>query len=327
MSVGIYEDEFIEYLRDHLGDPIKTTPKNIVCRCPWCEAGQDKGHYHLWISIEAPIFHCFHAGCEQKGTITKLLRYISGADPDKFVNKELVKANVKKRLEFDRNVIRPTEIKTPPLNENIFQYKYRYIQQRLKFANVSIPSIKGLVFDINAFIAMNDIAVDEQLFRIKDFLQTNFVGFLTEHGSVLILRNIDPQSSFRYYKLRVQSSKFLDYYKLPSTKKFSRDVVLAEGIFDIYAEHIFDTIDMKSQSCLYAAGLSTSYHALIKSIAFHESIFRVNAHILSDRNVDLDYYKKIKHYNKHIIDTITVYYNKMGKDFNDTPVVVEKFII
>ena len=28
----------------------------------------------------------------------------------------------------------------------------------------------------------------------------------------------------------------------------------------------------------------------------------------------------MKYYNKHIINSISVYYNKTGKDFNDTPV-------
>jgi len=325
--LGIYEDNFVEYLREHLGDPIKTTPKNIVCRCPWCETGEDKSHYHLWIGLDSPIFHCFHAGCEQKGTITKLVRFINGADPDKFVNKERVKASIKNKLKFERNIVKPQEIKIPPLNTSLFQYKYRYIQQRLKFANISISNIKGLIFDVNSFIELNQLPIDPTLFRIRDFLHSNFVGFLTENKSVVILRNIDPKSSFRYYKLRVQDSKFLDYYKLPGNKRFSTHIVLAEGIFDIYSEHIFDITGMKSESCLYAAGLSTSYHALVKSIALHESIFRANVHILSDRNVDLDYYKKIKKYNGHIIDTMTVYYNRLGKDFNDTPIDVEKFII
>lgn len=326
--IGIYRDDFIEYLRSNLGDPIKLTSKNIVCRCPWCELGREKNHYHLWISIEAPIFHCFHAGCEQKGIISKLIKYISGVDKsDKFVDKEKIKLNVKKKIEFDHSDIKLTKIKLPDLKMNVFNYKKQYIKQRLKFTNISIASIKGLIFDVNEFININNISVDPKLFRIKDFLHSNFVGFVTEHQSIVIFRNVDPKSSFRYFKMDIQPSKFLDYYKLLGSMRQSTNVVLAEGIFDIYTEHIFDMLGLKSRSSLYVAALSTSYHSLVKSIAYHEQIFRIDVHILSDRNVELGYYEKMKKYNSHLINSLTVYYNKMGKDFNDTPVVPVKYVI
>lgn len=325
--VGIYEDSFLEYLRDNLGDPIKLTPKNIVCRCPWCEFGLEKNHYHLWISIDAPIFHCFHGGCEQKGVISKLVRYISGTDTsDKFVDKSKIKSNIKQKIKFDRNVVKPIDVKFPSLKESVFGYKSQYIKQRLKFANVSVPSIKGLVFDINEFLNINNIPIDTKLFRIRDFLHANFVGFVTEHQSVIIFRNVDHKSSFRYFKLEIQPSKYLDYYKLPGAAKNSTNIILAEGIFDIYTEHIFDMLNLKNQTCLYASALSTSYPSLIKSITYHEQIFRSDVHILSDSNIDMKYYEDIKKFNSHIINSLNVYYNKVGKDFNDTPVVIEKYV-
>ena len=35
--------------------------------------------------------------------------------------------------------------------------------------------------------------------------------------------------------------------------------------------------------------------------------------------------KNEEKYNKHIVDRLTVYYNKTGKDFNDTPVTPIKY--
>ncbi len=66
---------------------------------------------------------------------------------------------------------------------------------------------------------------------------------------------------------------------------------------------------------------------MIQSIVFHEQIFRPDVIILSDRDVKLDEYKKIFHYTNHIVNTMNVYYNKTGKDFNVTPINPEKFII
>ena len=63
--------------------------------------------------------------------------------------------------------------------------------------------------------------------------------------------------------------------------------------------------------------LILKFLALIKSIVFHEQLFKPEVVILSDRGVELEYYKKMKFFNKHIIDKMTVYYNSIGKDFNE----------
>ena len=87
--IGIYQDEFVDYLKNKLGDHIKTSSKNIICPCPWCEYGEDKNHYHMYISIEIPIFHCFHANCEQSGSLKKFLSKLEGHDiSDEFIDKD-----------------------------------------------------------------------------------------------------------------------------------------------------------------------------------------------------------------------------------------------
>lgn len=328
--IGIYQDNFVDYLKENLGEPIKVTPKNIICRCPFCEYNQEKKHYHLWISLEAPIFHCFHTSCDVKsGIISTLVDKISGKDiSNKFVDRAKIKELSKKNLVFKRNVFRPKTIKVPKLNRTLWAAKDLYVKQRLKFSNINPGSIKGLVYDINEFIEMNEIKLDEKVERFRDYLHSNFVGFLSEHHTSITFRNVDRLSKFRYYKLKLQESRFLDYYKLPGGNKLSREVVLAEGIFDIYSEHIYDSLGIKNSCSLYAAALSaTSYASLIKSLVFHEQIFRPKVHILSDNGIDLDFYKKLKFFNNHIIDTLTVYYNRSGKDFNDTPINIDKQLI
>jgi hypothetical protein len=123
-----------------------------------------------------------------------------------------------------------------------------------------------------------------------------------------------------YYKLKLNETNFLDYYKLNGGNQSSRKIVLAEGIFDIFSEHIFDSLNIKGQVKLYASALSSKYEALVKSIVFHEQIFRPEIIILSDKGITKGYYQKLDKYNNHIIDKIDVYYNKSGKDFNDFPV-------
>ena len=326
--IGIYQDDFIEYLKRKLGDHIKTSSKNIICPCPFCEFGEEKSHYHMYISIEIPIFHCFHANCEKSGSLKKLLKKLEGHDiSDEFVDKEKLAEITKQRKIFTDQEKTQSKIQVPIINSSKFMLKDMYMKQRLKFSRTTIGLIKGLIFDVDAFIEMNDIIVDEGLFRMREYLQQNFVGFLTENNSTVIFRNIDHSHSVRFYKLKIQQSNFLDYYKLSGNNQNSNKIVLAEGIFDIFTEHIFDTLNIKQNIKLYASALSSKYISLIHSIIFHEQVFQPDIIILSDRGIGREYYKKLKKYNKHIINRLDVYYNKTGKDFNDTPVTPIKYTI
>jgi hypothetical protein len=326
--IGIYQDEFIDYLKNKLGDHIKITSKNIICPCPFCEFGQDKSHYHLYIGIDIPIFHCFHAGCEQSGSLKKFLSKLEGHDiSDTFIDKEKLAEATKQRKIFTDQESKKPRITLPTINSSKFMLKDMYIKQRLKFSRTSISSIKGLIFDVEEFIRINNLPVDETLFRMKDYLQSNFVGFLTEHQSMVMFRNIDHSQSMKFFKLKIRQNNFLDYYKLPGNNINSKKIVLAEGIFDIFTEHIFDTLNIKNDVKLYASALSSKYISLVHSIIFHEQIFQPELIILSDRGIGRDFYKKMKKYNKHIVDTLTVYYNKTGKDFNVTPVTPIKYNI
>lgn len=324
--IGIYNDNFVEHLKYHLGDPVTVKIKNIVCRCPWCEYEETKKHYHLWIGLETPIFRCFH--CPAKGTINKLLEKLDGTDNSTdFIDRDKLESLRKQNLEFKRNKYNPIDIKVPELNEQAYPLKALYVKQRFKFSNIPLKSVKGLVFDINQFISINNLQLDEKVLNFKDYLHSNFVGLLSKHKSCIILRNIDTKAEFRYYKLKIQPNILLDYYKLNGFNKLSNTIVLSEGIFDIYTEHIYDSLKLKQPSSLFAAALSTSYQSLLKSIAFYEQIFRQDVHILSDNGIDIRFYQNLKKYNSHLIDKLTVYWNRGGKDFNDTPLIIDKRII
>jgi hypothetical protein len=323
--IGIYQDSFVDYLKDTLGF-VKVTSKNLITVCPWCEYNEKKDHYHMYISLEAPIFHCFHGNCEKSGTLRKMIKQLEGHDiSDKFIDQNKIE-DFKKQKTLSLSTINKS-IQLPQLNTNMFPLKEMYIQKRFKFANMHLSQVGGLIFDVYEFIRMNNIAVTESLFRIKDYLQSNFVGFLTEHETTAIFRNIDETQSMRYYKIKISDSVFTDYYKLNGNNPQSKDIVIAEGIFDIFSDYLFDILGLKNNIKMYASVLSSKYIALIKSIIFHEQIFHPNITILSDRGIELNTYKKMKKYNSHIIDKLTIYYNKAGKDFNDTPVIPVKYIL
>ena len=324
--IGIYQDNIIDYFKT-FSPSVKVSSKNIVIACPWCEYNQQKKHYHLHISTEAPIFHCFEGGCNKSGRISKLFKKLEGRDlSEKFIDQDKVKENKTNDIKLSI----PTERKKiilPDLNEESFKLKTLYLKGRLKYSKPDLKLVKGLVFDVNQFIDINQIKIDNRLLKSRYYLHENFVGFLTENESVVVFRNIDETSEFRYFKLFISQTRFLDYYKLLGGQYNSNHIILSEGIFDIFNEQIFDYTGLRNQVKLYAAGLSTSFDSLIKSLVFNEQIFRLDVSILADRGIDLNFFKKIKKYNSHVIDKMTVFYNKTGKDFADPTVIPEKIIL
>ena len=326
----IYNEDFIKFLQDNLGADgvsIKNS-KNIITRCPWCEYNKVKKHYHLYISKNDPMFHCFHAGCGVSGVISKLIKKIQGNDSfERYIIPEKLEEAKKHRVEIKVTKPKTKIYQIPPVNESLFSHKIRYVTTRLKFADVDIKNLRGIILDVKQFLTQNKIMLEDKVAKLVDYLQANFVGFITDNHSFIMFRNIDPKATFKHYKLHLQQTDFLDYYTLRANNPESNQIVIAEGIYNIYTEHIFDNLNLRSSASLYASAMSSSFLSLIKSIIFYEQIFKPEVHILSDRDVTLKYYRDLKKYNSHIIDKLVVYYNRTGKDFNSTPVIPEKFVL
>jgi hypothetical protein len=315
--IGIYKEEFIQYLKDNLGY-VKVSSKNIITKCPWCEYGKEKKHYHLYIALDVPIFHCWQARCEQSGFLSKLMSYIDGKDrTDQFVDRSLIKEAAHKKLTNPLKEKKP--LRLPEVDSDQFKMKTMYIKYRLGF-DVDVSSINKLVFDVQEFVNINEIKLDDKSHEMMDFLQNNFVGFLSEHERLLVLRNIDPNASFRYYKFDLADDDFLDYYKIQGSAFNSNIVVVSEGIFDILVEQVLNTLKIKDSVKLYCASLSGAFSSLLKSIVFYEQLYRLNVVVLSHKDMNLDIYKKVKKFEGHIVDTLSVYYNNSGKDFASFPV-------
>jgi hypothetical protein len=327
--VGIYNDDFVKYLKRHLGsNNVKITTKNIVIPCLWCEYPKQKDHYHLHIGLDEPIYNCFHGGCGESGTIKKLLNQIHGYDiSGRFVDKKHFEDLKQKRLEKVEKLY--SKFTLPPLEADRFPLKRLSLKKRMKFLDLPLERIEGLIFDVDAFLSLNKIWVTDKMAKLLPFLQKNFIGFLMHNGGYLMFRNIEKNNPFRYYKYELQATPFLDYYMIKGQNPNSNKVVLAEGIYDILTERHFDHLNVLNDVKLYASVGSASYLNLMKSLIFHEKVFTPRWIFLSDNGIHLNYYKKIKRNNPYLFirGESLVYYNKNGKDFNDTPVIAEKFII
>jgi len=332
--IGIYEDNFIDFITKYLGKP-KITNSNIICRCPWCEVDRKHHHHnHLYISLDKPIFNCFKSECNESGTIKKFIFKVAGTHQyNKYIdNNELENIKNYKKISTEKSIFKYSEdIKLPEIYSlNKFRNKIKYFKQRLLFAPFDITKIKGLILDVDEFISLNKniIKLSDSDYKLLPYLQSNFIGFLLENKTKVIFRNIDTKNDFRYYKMNIQKDMdLLDYYKITHNIKESNLIVIGEGIFDIFNDHIFDYTGYRHIAYGYYCSLNQRFESLIKSIIFHDNLYNPNVVILSDGNIHINYYKKLKRKLKNFCENIEIYYNKNGDDFGDVICNPEKIYI
>lgn len=303
----------------------------LVIFCPMCERDRffknnKKGH--LYIATNAPVFNCFKCGF--KGVIPKLLnileidskKYISDADLDISINKRI------QNSEIEYNNF--SNYYTPKLELEKFEDKMKYLTNRFS-EYVDLNKIDNIVFDIKEFIHINNIEINKSTENIIDFLQSNFVGFLSIRRSLMICRNIDIKSQFRYYNLHIgKKSHFKDFYGIINSDKKKgssiNTIVLSEGVFDIiqsYNNPYFE--ELRNDSCLWAAALTCKYNILIQSVLDYSKITKSNIIILSDSEIPMSDYKYLCRY--PTVESLVLYYNKKGKDFGELNVDPTKLIL
>ena len=134
---GIYEDKFLLFLKDNLGEnSVRVRSNSITCRCPWCELNKEKKHYHLWISTEIPVFNCFFAGCGNSGHISKLIKKIKGSFDtiSDFIDQDKLKSLTKQSNISLRTKKEQLNVILPEIKEDAFVLKSLYLKKRLGFA-------------------------------------------------------------------------------------------------------------------------------------------------------------------------------------------------
>jgi len=270
-----------------------------------------------------PVFHCFKCEDENKskGTLVKLLRYL-GVDPKEYISGETLESKFSER-NYDyykkKLVIHRHEIK--PQNFNNYKLKTQYIHSRLGF-DFDISRIPRMIFNIREFIRDNKIDLKDKE-KFLDYYDKSFVGFISDDGTVMILRNIDNNSQYRYVKLSLVENKnfFKDLYSIKwgQTKKGSNTIILCEGIFDLLvAINNKELQEAKNRSCIWASVLGCGYNNAIISALYRCKLTASNIIILSDRDKKENYYHKIRQ-NPAILN-FEVYWNKYNEDFGKLPI-------
>lgn len=315
----IYSDEFIEWLREKLGKAeLNASGTEIITFCPFCEYDRDRSkHGHLYISVESPEFFC--QKCHEGGLLLRFIRILND-DPSKYIKKDVIQYSRTKKIV---NTIKDNKFKLPELSDN--GKKIEYLQSRI-YSNFDYRKIPGLIFSINEFADINNLKLSESEGLLK-YLENEFVGFLCNRKNMIIFRNTDKTSNFRYYKMKIiKNNIFQDFYglKFNNMNSLIPKIVLSEGVFDVLypATHPdFSNLRKETNVWCAVAGLSSYFHS-IKSILDYYHFVKADVVIFSDRGVTENFYRQLL--NNPLINKLDVFWNKKEKDFGEKDISIFK---
>ncbi len=298
---------------------------SFICICPICGDHPDpckQGHLYISKDVNKPIYHCFFCGAAS--TIRSLIIDITSSIS--LANSVITKSEMLKSLN-QTTIVKTTNKKIkyiiPELDPHKYEQKNNYLINRFKCKNIFEFVIgDNIIYDINKFIELNHIKLYNTEIDIFKQLHDTFIGFLCHNRSMLIFRNTDTSSTFRYYKKIIHESCMMDYISFYGNDRSCDHIVLAEGVFDTLNVICKDAITSKFGNVkLYASGQSFSYTSLLRSICYSESLYKVNITILSDTDKMPYHYNKFIKDNSHVIRSLKIYHNKRCGDFGENPVI------
>ena len=330
MTEPIKVPELMEFLKEKTGYvSLNGNKSEIITLCPWCETERfhtHVNHGHCYINVHDLCVNCFR--CENGRTYLPKLIKKFGQKVNSFLEDGVILRNWDKQIKLrkSKKQFDIIEYVLDDDKEEIVNYdqKRDYILDRLG-ENTQIENIPGLFFSLKKFVKDNRIKLQPNVLKILNFLDEDFVGFVSSRGSCAVLRNTNKKSDFRYYKLQITENNFFkDFYGIRTGKtELDNKIVLAEGVFDIivpYRTEIFS--DLKLNSCLWASCLGNGYKNILLSTLDYCKITRADFVILSDRDVQESYYEFIS--KSSYVRSLEVYWNKHSKDFGKLPIEIVK---
>lgn len=298
---------------------------NLITKCPVCEKDNHKKSGHLYISLHDPIYNCYKCVEEVKnyGFVSKLFKLYE-VDFKEFLTVDSMYIQNWKTYSYFKKINSNFEInnlKYSKVESEKYVNKLSYLHSRFGM-DVDISKIPNLVFNIREFIFTNNIILNDFDNNFLDFYDKNFIGFVTNRGTQMILRNVDSSSEYRYKKIQLREGGFFkDFYgfQISPIRKNLNTIVLCEGVFDLLTP-IFSSklLDLRNNSTIWAAILGNKYQPSIPSILDYYKLLKVDVVVLSDNNLlDTDYTWLQR---SPFVRDLKIYWNKSGKDFGDLPI-------
>ena len=111
----------------------------------------------------------------------------------------------------------------------------------------------------------------------------------------------------------------LDYYCIDNFIRKSNKLVLSEGNFDIIGCYSLNTLGLRDECRAFCSGCTFSYEELLRSACIDFSLYKPDVVILSDSDKQQYHYRNFIRNTKSFVNSISIYYNSLAKDFGDYP--------
>lgn len=278
--------------------------REITINCPLCEReGNPDTGKHMYISLgldnKPPMFNCFkrtgHSGLLTKYNLEQLSnhsQYIDTVLMDEIENYNKAMSNYG-RLQSIRE--QRTCLIVPESKK--YKNKLNYLSTRLGIQfNPDMCRENKIILSLYEFLYNNYINTYTMDKRSMDKLDKDFIGFLTNTGTSIIMRNITDIGS-RYIKYNIIENSSTSYYILPSEIDIYKPIEahIAEGPFDILSIlHNLKNGNRKNK--VYASIGSKAYLNLIKYLLVDIGLVDFVLHVYIDKNIESGILSTLKKY-------------------------------
>lgn len=298
-------------------------------RCPYCgDSRKNSTSAHMYVSLLPPfMFHCFR--CETSGVLnSKVLNDFDLNDPT--LQLDILESNKNYRTKAGRKTRVSSNIKNNICDYSAAKRGIEYLNARFggKYTFKDIEYLKNtykVILDPLTFLKENNVKTDKLIFNFNES-----IGFISQDKTYAIFRNISKQpSKMRYINVPLLgidsvSKMYILGNKINVLNEKSH-FILTEGIFDIIGvyEQFYKNNTNNEENYIFVASCGKSYRSSIDTL-IRLGFLDFDVTIYSDNDVDLTFYKDLK-YNSSYLKTqnITIYYNKLSKDFGNPVTGIE----
>lgn len=301
----------------------------LCTRCFICgdsSKNTNKKRLYLHIDVNNPrepiLYHCFN--CFAKGIFTADMLREMGVDDSESstfirrLNHDATKDDGSRVNKYKNT--KEIQVELPPIKgdkKTLSKIKYLYDRIGYKIPPEDFNRLK-IVFNIKEFLEFNKIPPNN--IKHIDMLDEDYVGFLSTHNEYIIMRDITGMHTMRYIKYNIFN--VVDNSQSFYTPRASLDLLTPDDIHIIVCEGPFDVLGIMYNifngdiaNKIFVASCDGNFMNPILSFV-RKGLVGDNIFIdcYQDNDTRLDF-KKIKRELKVYTPNITVYYNRLSKDF------------
>lgn len=273
-----------------------------VVRCPYCGDSIDPTHGHFSIRIDESddtpmLYRCLK--CDASGLINDEVLEDLGVYIDDNMKRVLTSFNKNSKRKYKITEDAYEEYYVPIYNASYMNnLKLEYLNRRLG-TDMDIEELKDLkgVLDIFEFMKFNKLeSINGLSMKQLQFLNNNYVGFLSTNNNYITLRNITDKNYKRYYKMILNPRNLggATFYSIPNSIDilYNHDIEIhaAEGYMDILS--VYKNLVQTKEDNFYYGSCGFGFLTILRSIIKQGLNTGLNIHIYSDNDkTDYDHFK------------------------------------